>query len=65
MAQCLYCQQENPSELESCQHCGMALPRQQEQRAAQKLVRFKWFVIALSIFCLFMIFWLPRTLPPG
>jgi len=41
----------------------MALPQQQKQRAAQRLVRFKWFVIALTIFCAIMIIWLPRSMP--
>ncbi len=63
MAQCLYCQQDNPPQEQNCQRCGMALPRQQEQKAAQKLQRFKWFVLLLTIFCLVMIFWLPRTVP--
>ncbi|MDM7858671.1 DnrP protein [Thiopseudomonas acetoxidans] len=63
MATCLYCQQDNPDDLATCQHCGMALPQQQKQRAAQRLVRFKWFVIALTIFCAIMIIWLPRSMP--
>lgn len=63
MAHCLYCQQDNPVDEGNCQHCGMPLPRQQEHNAARRLQRFKWFVIALSLFCLFMIFWLPRSVP--
>jgi len=63
MATCLYCQQENPDGQEGCQHCGMALPTQQKHRASQRLVRFKWFVIALTIFCAIMIIWLPRSMP--
>ncbi len=63
MATCLYCQQDNPDDLVTCQHCGMTLPQQQKQRAAQRLVRFKWFVIALTIFCAIMIIWLPRSMP--
>ncbi len=32
----------------------------QELRQQQLLRRFKWFVAGVTIFCLFMIFWLPR-----
>jgi len=60
MAQCLYCQHDNPAQQDSCQNCGMALPRQQERKAAKKLQRFTWFVILLTIFCAAMIVWLPR-----
>lgn len=63
MATCLYCQQESPKGQDNCQHCGMALPQQQAQREAQRLLRFKWFVIGLTIFCAIMIVWLPRSMP--
>lgn len=32
-------------------------PQIEQQR---RLRRFKWFVAGLTLFCLFMIFWLPR-----
>lgn len=63
MATCLYCQQETPDQLQSCQHCGMALPRQQEARKARTLTRFVWFVIGLSLFCALAILWFGRTPP--
>lgn len=59
---CLYCQHNNPDQQDNCQSCGMALPRLQKKRASQRLVRFKWFVIALTLFCAAMIIWLPRTM---
>lgn len=63
MAKCLYCQQDNPAQQHSCQQCGMPLPQQQEHQARQRLLHFKWFVIALAIFCAAMIIWLPRSMP--
>jgi|GEM_PF-412670 hypothetical protein len=35
---------------------------EQEQLEQQRklLLRFKWFVAGLTLFCLLMIFWLPR-----
>ncbi len=35
-------------------------PQEQEARQQQLLRRFKWFVVGLTVFCLLMIFWLPR-----
>lgn len=64
MAKCLYCQQENSASEDACVHCGMQLPQLTEQKKAQRLTRFKWFVIGLAIFCFMMMFWLPRTVPP-
>lgn len=64
MAKCLYCQQENSAANTACEHCGMQLPQLTEQKQAQRLSRFKWFVIGLTIFCFIMMFWLPRTVPP-
>lgn len=63
MATCLFCQEDNPPGQENCTQCGMALPRQQEQRKQQGLKRFVWFVILLTVFCAVMIVWLPRTPP--
>ncbi len=63
MATCLFCQENNPSDLKNCEHCGMALPQLEEKRKQQGLKRFVWFVILFSLFCAVMIVWLPRTPP--
>ena len=63
MAVCLFCQEENPSGLTNCKHCGMALPKEPEKRKQQGIARFVWFVILLALFCAAMIVWLPRTPP--
>ncbi len=63
MPKCLYCQFDNPTENTNCQHCAMHLPRRQEAQRKLSLTRFKWFVFALTLFCLLMMFWLPRTVP--
>lgn len=34
--------------------------QEQAERQQQLLRRFKWFVAAVTLFCLAMIFWLPR-----
>lgn len=63
MAQCLFCQQDNPAGVDNCEHCGMALPRHEETRQRQRISRFVWFVILLTLFCAFFIVWYGRTPP--
>ncbi len=63
MATCLYCQHDNPTEQSVCENCGMHLPEHTERNKAQRLLRFKLFVIGLTIFCAIMIVWLPRSNP--
>ena len=63
MAICLFCQQEAADSQQSCQHCGMALPKQQQANKARKLRRFAWFVAGFTLFCAVMIVWLGRTPP--
>ncbi|MFS1286531.1 protein DnrP [Pseudomonas piscis] len=58
--QCLYCQQDNPPGAEHCQHCGMPLPARAAQAGARRQKRFMGFCIALTLFCLAMVLWLPR-----
>ena len=62
---CLYCQHDNPADQSSCDNCGMSLPEHTERNKAQRLLRFKLFVIGLVIFCAIMIVWLPRSNPVG
>ena len=45
MATCLYCQHDNPTEQSVCENCGMHLPEHTERNKAQRLLRFKLFVI--------------------
>ncbi|MFB1010156.1 MAG: hypothetical protein QMB92_01740 [Thiopseudomonas sp.] len=63
MATCLFCHQETADSQQSCEHCGMALPRQQQAHKTRTLRRFVWFVIGLTLFCGGMILWLGRTPP--
>ena len=65
MATSLYCQHDNPTEQSVCENCGMHLPEHTERNKAQRLLRFKLFVIGLTIFCAIMIVWLPRSNPAG
>ncbi|PRA42457.1 MULTISPECIES: protein DnrP [Pseudomonas] len=57
---CLYCQHPNPAGSRDCHHCGMLLPLHAAHAAKQRLRRFQWFCIGLSVFCVAMFFWLPR-----
>lgn len=65
MPTCLYCQHNNPAEQSVCENCGMNLPEYTERNQAQRLLRFKLFVIGLVIFSAIMIVWLPRSNPAG
>lgn len=60
MRQCLYCQQHSTEEHADCPQCGMPLPVSQEQAKQQRLRRFAWFCALLTLFCVSMMFWLPR-----
>lgn len=65
MSICLYCQCDNAEEQSACENCGMNLPEHTERNRAQRLLRFKLFVISLVIFSAIMIVWLPRSNPGG
>lgn len=65
MSICLYCQCDNSAEQSVCENCGMNLPEHTERNRAQRLLRFKLFVIGLVIFSAIMIVWLPRSNPGG
>ena len=65
MSICLYCQCDNSAEHSVCENCGMNLPEHTKRNQAQRLLRFKLFVIGLVIFSAIMIVWLPRSNPAG
>ncbi|NQZ28027.1 MAG: DnrP protein [Colwellia sp.] len=59
---CLYCQTENncDDEKQPCRHCGMALP---EKHPNDRNSKVRFFVKAfwlIALFCLVMVFYLPR-----
>ena len=62
MPNCLYCQHANPSQEPACLHCGMPLPALAEHEGERRQRRFLWFFIGLTIFCVAMFFWLPRSI---
>jgi hypothetical protein len=61
MPVCLYCQHANPLEASECRQCGMPLPALAGLAGHRRQRRFMWFCIALTIFCVNMFFWLPRS----
>ncbi len=62
MTDCLYCQRNNPDNAADCLNCGMSLPADTQRNKQQRERRFIWFCAALTVFCLAMAIWLPRTL---
>lgn len=60
MRQCLYCQASNPDSQACCSNCSMPLPNSVQPVLQRKQRRFLWFCIALGLFCLLMMLWLPR-----
>jgi hypothetical protein len=40
----------------------MPLPAEAAMAGERRLRRFTWFCIALTIFCIVMFFWLPRSI---
>ncbi|SDB08462.1 protein DnrP [Pseudomonas sp. NFACC13-1] len=59
---CLYCQQANPVDTTECHQCGMPLPAEAARADERRLRRFGWFCGGLTIFCIVMFFWLPRSI---
>ena len=56
---CLFCQTENLTESESCSNCGMALAKNHPEGKARRGFFIKAF-LAIVIFCLMMMYYLPR-----
>ncbi len=54
---CLYCGKYYPANTPSCPHCQAPTHTRTQ---ASRLTRFRWFVLALIVFCAVMIVWLPR-----
>lgn len=59
---CLYCQQTQPGDATECRRCGMPLPVEAAKAGERRLRRFTWFCVGLTIFCIVMFFWLPRSI---
>jgi hypothetical protein len=57
---CLYCDSLQPGGIENCRQCGMPLPTK-SPKSRQPLIRlFQRFFWLIVIFCLIMMFYLPR-----
>ncbi|UVM41034.1 protein DnrP [Pseudomonas sp. B21-017] len=61
MPVCLYCQHANPSQETECHQCGMPLPALAEHAGERRQRQFMWFCVGLTVFCVVMFFWLPRS----
>ncbi|WP_206485826.1 DnrP protein [Thalassotalea sp. G2M2-11] len=62
---CLYCQSPNEidneqNDIGNCENCGMPLTQHAPEGRLSRLKRFLPFFWAIVIFCLVMIFYLPR-----
>ena len=57
---CLFCQAENEASAVNCNRCGMALPDKHPQEKQTKINTFVIAFWAIVIFCIVMIFVLPR-----
>lgn len=60
MKTCLYCQTENEAGSTCCTHCGMTLPNKNPKDKQKKIKFFIKAFWAIVIFCLVMIYYLPR-----
>jgi predicted nucleic acid-binding Zn ribbon protein len=57
---CLFCQGKNDINNSHCEHCGMALPKNHPQDKRSKISFFDKAFWAIVIFCIIMMFYLPR-----
>ena len=57
---CLYCQSNNKKKDLQCQNCGMPLATKHPESASTKQKAFKPVFIGIVIFCVIMMFYLPR-----
>ena len=60
--QCLYCNSDNMCQAINCTNCGMPLAKIHPNSRGQLQRRFKWSFIAIALFCLIMMAYLPRFL---
>lgn len=54
---CPHCQSLNPEDVDYCIQCGKKL---NDDDQARRILRFKWYFVAVVIFCLVMMLYLPR-----
>jgi ABC-type ATPase with predicted acetyltransferase domain len=57
---CMYCGKHIPDNVPECPHCGAPSHFQTRGNRPAANRRFIIFFIAVTLFCLFMVFWLPR-----
>ncbi|MFY9178742.1 MAG: hypothetical protein WAO12_03055 [Venatoribacter sp.] len=57
MPKCQHCGQESAHELDYCPSCGKEMDDSNKQR---KIRQFKWWFVAIVIFCAVMMAYLPR-----
>ena len=57
---CLYCQTENEVGEEACSNCGMPMAKRHPNNKRDAATFFKKWFWPLVIFCLIMVFYLPR-----
>jgi len=57
---CLFCEVENDINNENCNHCGMALPTKHPHDKKTKITFFVKAFWGIVLFCIFMMFFLPR-----
>ncbi len=57
---CLYCGKKIAEDVAECPYCGAVSHFQKKGYRAGARKKFVLLFIALTIFCLFFIFWLPR-----
>ena len=58
--QCLYCRSTTRHSATSCSQCGMPLPDSLNTGQTRRQQHFWLSFTAISLFCLIMVFWLPR-----
>ena len=57
---CLFCQTQNDADQQTCKKCGMALSKDTPNSTNVRRNRFKKWYWFIFIFCIIMIFYLPR-----
>ena len=57
---CLYCGKQIAADVAHCPYCGAVSHFQEKGYRAGARKRFVLWFVALVVFCLLMVFWLPR-----